>query len=151
MRVLQDLGHLDPLMYIGSYKAICQIHANVSANSAYCGLAAQLHSDTAQILSLNPQSCGFATHAHSWRLHLSWRWFKAIELQTCKNMGFRFNFSNSLARWHGPEPTSYRVLMSIWIFLKNSNPLLWTDVQSARGSVEQIQEFGKLDRATRRA
>ena len=135
------MGHLDPLMYIGSYKAICQIHANVSANSAYCGLAAQLHSDTAQILSSNSQFRGFTANAHSSRLYLSWRWLKAIELQTCKNMRFRFNFSNSLATWHGPEPTIYRVLSSIWIFLTNSNPLLSTDVQSARGSVEQIREF----------
>ena len=90
-------------------------------------------------------------NAHSWTLHLSWRWLKATELQTCRNMGFRYNFSNSLARWHGPEPTIYRVLNSIWIFLKNNNPLLSTDVQSARGGVEQIQEFGKLVRATKRA
>jgi hypothetical protein len=121
---------------------------NVPSNSAFCGLADRLYSDTAQILSPNPQFCGFVANAQGWGLHLGWHWFKAIELQTRKIVGSKLNFSNPLARWYSPEPTIYWVWGSICIFAQEANTLFSTNVQNDESSVGQIQEIGKVVRAT---
>ena len=130
--------------HIYSHKTIYQIHANMSSNSYFFGLADHLHSDYGTKSVRKPTFFRVCGPWARWEVALG---IALVQKRSSPKLGKLWVSSricwNLLLCEHGPKPTNYRVLGWILRFAQKPNALFLSDVQIAKGNVMQNRELGK--------